>query len=82
MVNPNLCFFQSVGNYFQIIYYVFQRLCYIVFLEYQYISVRSLILPLIFVTIVQYQRDVSKVHTLDTWKEIANGNNSNRTGAA
>ena len=61
-------------------YYVFQRLCYIVFLEYlsiylldHYDTLSQFVLhpPLIFVTIMQYQRGVSKVHTLDTWKEIA-----------
>ena len=56
-------------------YYGFQRLCYIVFLEYlgnylldhydalpQYVSHP----PLIFGSIVHYQRGVSKAHTLDT----------------
>ena len=55
--------------------YVFQRVCYIVFLEYlskylldhydtlpQFVSYP----PLIFVTIVHYQRGVNKAHTLDT----------------
>ena len=72
-------------------YYGFQRLCYSVFLEYlskylldhydswpQFVSHP----PLIFVSIVHYQRGVSKAHTLDTWREIAKLNDRNRTGPA
>ena len=60
-------------------YYVFQRLCYIVFLEYPskylldyYDTLAQFVLhpPLIFGTIVHYQRGVGKAHTLDIWKEI------------
>ena len=61
-------------------YYVCQRLCYIIFLEYlskylldHYDTLAQFVLhpPLIFVTIVHYQMGVSKAHTIDTWKEIA-----------